>query len=108
MTYINSNLTNREAYALHGKLDDERIQDLLDLEDEHQLAENEWYVQEASAQYPAEDFLHDIVKILQKLAKNLRGDNKTTLIEVITALDDIQIQQSRATEYAREELGKIK
>ena len=33
MTYINSNLTNREAYALHGKLDDARMQELLDLED---------------------------------------------------------------------------
>lgn len=108
MTYINSNLTNREAYAQYGKLDDARMQELLDLEDEHQPAENEGYVQEASAQYPEEDFLHDNVEILQKLAKNLRGDNKATLIEVITALDDIQIQQSRATEYAREELGKIK
>lgn len=33
MIYINSNLTNREAYALHGKLDDARMQELLDLED---------------------------------------------------------------------------
>lgn len=108
MTYINSNLTNREAYALHGKLDDARMEELLDLEDEHQPIENEWHVQEASAQYPEEDFLHDNVEILQKLAKNLRGDNKATLIEVITALDDIQTQQSCATKYAREELGKIK
>ena len=108
MIYINSNLTNREAYALHGKLDDARMQELLDLEDEHQPAENECYVHEASAQYPAEDFLHDNIKILQKLAKNLRGGNKETLIEVIAALDCIQMHQSRATEYAREELGKIK
>ena len=108
MIYINSNLTNREAYALHGKLDDARMEELLDLEDEHQPTENEWHVQEASAQYPEEDFLQDNIKALQALAKNIRGDNKATLLGIIDSLEDIQKSQCHSTEYAREELGKIK
>ncbi len=32
--YINSNMSNREAYAQYGELDDERMQMLLDCEDE--------------------------------------------------------------------------
>ena len=108
MTYINSNLTNREAYAQYGKLDEERMQKLLDIEDNYQPWDNVHYVQEASAQYPEEDFLQDDIKALQRLVKNVRGDNKATLLGVIATLEDLQLQQARATEYGREELGKIK
>lgn len=56
-------------------------------------------VQEILSQFPEEDFLEGIMAMLRKI--NVRGDNKTAITNIIEDLDEIQLQQTRATEYAR-------
>ena len=108
MLIINSNLTNREAYSQYGKLTDERMEALFEVESAiDNLSGGECYVQEAIAQFPDEDFLEVVIENLQATYKKLRGDNKENLKEVIESLEDLQISQARATEYAVEELNKL-
>lgn len=56
-------------------------------------------VQEILSQFPEEDFLEGVITMLRKI--NVRGDNKTAITNIIEDLDEIQLQQTRATEYAR-------
>jgi len=108
MLIINSNLTNREAYSQYGKLTDERMEALFEVESAiDKLSDGEWCVKEALAQFPDEDFLEVTIKNLQATYKKLRGDNKENLKEVIESLEKLQLSQARATEYATEELDKL-
>jgi hypothetical protein len=65
------------------------------------------YAQEASAQFPAEDFLSDQVSALQEFAKRLRGDNKKDLLHIIECISDALQCQFYATDYGMAELRKI-
>jgi hypothetical protein len=56
-------------------------------------------IQEILCQLPEEDFLEGVMSMLRKI--NVRGDNKTAINKIIEELDEIQLQQARATEYAR-------
>jgi hypothetical protein len=55
--------------------------------------------QEILSQLPEEDFLEGVMSMLRKI--NVRGDNKEIINGIIIELNDIQLQQTRATEYAR-------
>ena len=67
MTYINSNLTNREAYALHGKLDDARMQELLDLEDKVEELEDKVEELEGVINDLIDNNERDLLKIVENL-----------------------------------------
>lgn len=56
-------------------------------------------IQEILSQFPTEDFLEGIMAMLREI--NVRGDNKTAINQIIDELDEIQVQQTMATEYAR-------
>lgn len=84
MTYINSNLTNREAYALHGKLDNARMQALLDLEDSRMTAEIQSEIDTAANAYPLEGFM-------QHLIDDIAFERITNLATIHEQLIEIQM-----------------
>lgn len=60
MLIIPVNLSSEEAFHQFGKLTDERMESLFDAETAiDKLSGGECLIQEALAQFPDEDFLHD-------------------------------------------------
>lgn len=110
MTIESSNLTHKEYFHLNGALSVERQEEILEsLVDHESMNVQEYapYAQEASGQYPAEDFLAEHVSDLWALSKRLRGDNKQELTKIIQSIEDALQCQVYATEYGRSELHKI-
>lgn len=100
-------LTPREQLKLHGRLSERQLEDLIDWhEDTSEVASVDACLQEARGQYPAEDFLSDAIERLHKLAKNLRGDNRQTLVGIIESLDDVAQCTFNAADYGRAEIRK--
>jgi hypothetical protein len=64
------------------------------------------HVNEACCQFPAEDFLEGVKDRLHELSKRVRGDNKSELMGIIEALDDIAQCTFNAADYGRDELRK--
>lgn len=62
-------------------------------------------VQEASGQYPEEDSLSDIIKLVEQL--NVKGTNNILKEKIIDLLYDKQNEQNQASEYGREKLSEI-
>ena len=63
-------------------------------------------IDEAMAQYPAEDFLSAHIDRLHVLSKHLRGNNREELIAIIGAAEDLAQCTFYAAEYGRSELNK--
>lgn len=103
--YINSNLSPREAFRIHGNLPTDMIEQLIT---ESEYAEESQSVvpsiYEAKAQFLGEDFAQDIIDELEFFVKRLRGDNRKELQEIILKLADLQIEITRSSEYGRNEL----
>lgn len=66
----------------------------------------EAHLDEASAQFPEEDFLAETIREIQELALGMRGLNRAKLNAIAARLDEIQLNAGRSTEYGREELSK--
>jgi len=64
-------------------------------------------VTEASASYPEEDFLDEIIDRINRLAKNLRGENKEFAESISEDLFELGSEISRAAEYGREKLKEL-
>lgn len=64
------------------------------------------YIKEAHGGFPSEDFLSGAISKLHDLAKNLRGENKKTLLGIIESLDDIAQCTFNSADYSRGELKK--
>ncbi len=45
-----------------------------------------------AALFPGEDFAQEIIRDLQAIAKRLRGDNRTDLLQAIEALESLQTE----------------
>lgn len=105
-----SNLSHTEYFRLNGQLSSERVEQLLDdskIAIELDVREFAPYAQEASGQFPSEDFLHEIVSDLYYLAKRMRGETKKELLGIIESLEDALQCQANASDYGRGELSKI-
>jgi hypothetical protein len=109
---IPSNMTNDEAFRLHGTLPPERIQQTLDAEtDLNALAERiEGHLQGAHDGLPCEDFAMDIIWRLE----NLRDDEcaideaaAATLQAIITDLTKLQADLYERAEAAAKNLRAI-
>lgn len=98
--------TAEEFYRLNGYLSRDYAEPLLDAQNKLESVSGvDSYIQEAMGQYPAEDFLSEIVSDLHALAKRMyKGDNKTELLRIIESMDDALQCQSNASDYGREEL----
>lgn len=102
-----SNITAQEEFRLTGTVSGERLNGLLERSDALEKLDGlDAHIYEANGQYPAEDFLSDVIERLHNLAKRLRGDNKAELLGVIEALDDIGQTTFYASDYGRSELRK--
>jgi hypothetical protein len=103
MKYTYANLTPSE-YCRLNEITDENIISWAhaseDLEDEI-IAR----VEEACAQYPAEDCLSDIIEQVKSL--NVRGENLRIKETVLSMLENTQISLYRAAEQGISELDKL-
>lgn len=90
---------------MNGSLSEARCLELINLSEQVPIYEDAIVkVEEARGQFPAEDFTSSISDRLHNIAKRLRGDNKSDLLNVIEALDDLAQCTFYATEYGRSEL----
>lgn len=102
-----SNVTHEEFYRLHGCLTHQRIEDLLNNQaNTPDFDDVLTHIQEAKAQYPLEDSLHEVEVELVALIKNLRGNNKTKANEILQLLLQFQLELFHSAEYGKEELTK--
>ena len=102
-----SNLTAQEELRLTGTLALPRIEELLELDDKLKgLSRIGAHIDEAMAQYPAEDFLTPIMDRLHQFSKRLRGDNRSDLLAIIETIDDFAQCTFNAADYGRNELRK--
>lgn len=105
--WSSSNFTDEEVFRMTGTLPAERIEALLDHSAQlKQLTNIDGHIDDAMAQFPAEDFLSDLKQEMYELAKRLRGDNKEALTNLCAMLDDRLQTQFYATEYGTNELFK--
>lgn len=106
--YDSVSFTPEEFYKINGAVREKDLDKLFDAPDVREdLSAVKVYASEARAQYPAEDFLEDIKTRLWALHKNLRGNNKETLQNIIEALDDLAQCTFYATEEGRSNLHNI-
>ena len=104
-------MTHSEYLRLNGTLSQERIEQLVTLQEESGLlAEGidsaKVHIEEGMTQFPAEDFLEPIKSRLVELQKNLRGRNREELSGIIEALDDLAQTTFYGADYGRNELHK--
>ena len=105
MTYINSNMTHREALNLHGSLPADRIEELIDDSEElNSMRGIEHDLNTVAENLPNEDFLNDEVKKLKAISDKMRGANKESLLAVIEIIEQELDEQARAIEFAVEAL----
>ena len=105
MEYVNYNITAEEEFRLTGQVTGERLQVLLKYsEAASKFSDLGGKIQEAYAQFPAEDFLSEIESRLHELAKRLRGNNKEELLGIIESLSDVAQCTFYATECGTNEL----
>jgi hypothetical protein len=97
-------MTDDEFYRLNGTLSPERIERLLDLTIHIDGSNPSNYIEEATATFPKEDFLEAVLKKLNRIAKNVRGDNRTDINDVIETLEQLATDTYNTSEYGRSEL----
>lgn len=102
-------LTPSENFRLFGQLPQEQLEQLLD--QEKRLAQVEsvgGHISDAMAQFPAEDFLADILTELRGVKSELRANSKHKgkIANLIEKLDDIAQTTFYAADYGRDELRK--
>jgi len=100
-------LTNKEFFRMFGSLTGARIESVLDkemiLDDVCSIGP---WISEGMSQFPEEDFLSDILKRLDALAKRMRGGTKAEMLEISEELRDVETKETSAAEYGRGELEK--
>ena len=85
-----------------------RLEDAIDaLDDMVSMEDVSDTVTEASASYPEEDFLDDIIDRINRLAKNLRGENKEEAKSISEDLFELGNEILRSAEYGREKLKEL-
>jgi len=61
-------------------------------------------IHEAKAGFPDEDCLSDLISDLQYLARNMRGENRKSLMAAIEKAEELQLDIGRSTEHGLNEL----
>jgi hypothetical protein len=106
MKYTYANLTPSE-YCRLNDIDDPNIVSWADdseaLEDIYTTVETA--IDEARAQYPAEDCLSDIIEQVRQL--NVRGENAAIKATVLFMLETTQTALAQSAEYGISELDKL-
>lgn len=107
MIYQPLNLTNREAFRLNC-LSTQSIENLIDIEEQFEdVQESACCIDEAINCYPSEDFMQPLVRKLESLMRNVRGDNKLYLKHILETAIDIENEVNGRSEYGRSELKKV-
>jgi hypothetical protein len=87
MLIINSNLSNREAFSIHGQLTEDRMEELLDDSERLEAVSSiDSFLDDISNNLPAEDFLKDEVKILESLAPHMSVEKMEAFLNVIECI----------------------
>lgn len=98
-------LTPREHWRLYGRLPEDAIEDLLDAQErKEQVAGVAPYIKEAMGQFPAEDFLSQVINRVHALARKVRGDNREEALAIAEVLDDVAQTTFYAADHGRSEL----
>lgn len=102
-----SSMTAEEEFRMNGTLSGQRVSELLDASAQlESIKDIDACIEEARAQYPAEDFLASFKDRLGQLVNNLRGDNKEKGKALMASIEDIEMTTFYAADYGRKELNK--
>lgn len=102
-----ANLTPREYYRIHDKLEAAHIDCLLDsLDQVSEYPDGRAYIQEAKANLPQEDLLGTVIYELTTLAKQVRGSNRVGVHALLRSVREIQEDLIRSSEEAQDNLNK--
>ncbi|WP_297478321.1 hypothetical protein [Ferrovum sp.] len=105
MKFRNINTPMRDHFSIYGDLPEADIRELLDASERIQgLKDVEADIHEAYGQFAEENCLQRIIAELSALQRNLRGDNRKAISEIIQLVEDTQTQLWNATDYGREKL----
>jgi hypothetical protein len=86
----------RLAYVV-GRSDAPLLAELADYEARNENNEDAIaQLADLSALFPDEDFAQEVIRDLQVIAKRLRGDNRTDLLQAIEALGSLQTEIGNA------------
>ena len=108
------NLSASEYYGMFGTLTTSHIEGLLEVIEsgdtfealKDKCGDAEGMLDDASASFPEEDFLSDVIRRMGNLAKSVRGENKATIIEIIETLESISQDTHNNTGYGLDEIRK--
>lgn len=110
MTQNYSWMEPEEHYQAFGTVTEKQLEQLIDksrLLDAVPIYEIDGTVSEVTGCFPEEDFLDTIVDRLTVLRKNLRGNNRNDIDEILEMLDTIITETQQSTEYGVDELRKL-
>jgi hypothetical protein len=100
-----SNMTAAEQLRYTGSVDRETLEALVETERYAEaIRDIDANIEEAMCQYPAEDFLQEVLTSLHELMKSVRGSNRDAVQGIIESLDDIAQTTFNAADYGRGEL----
>lgn len=101
-----SNMSPHETFRMYGRVSKSQLEALLETDERLEGIDGiDAHIDEAIAQFPAEDFLEGIKSRLHDLSKKIRGDNKEDLKGIIEALDDLAQCTFNSADYGRSELN---
>lgn len=102
------NLSPEEHFRLRGHIANQHAEMLLDsLGKVEKLDGLENYLQEAKGGFPDEDFLAGVIDDVRCLLKNVRGDNKKNLEDILKKLNELSEIQVQSTEYSLEQIVEV-
>lgn len=103
-----SNLTCEEQYRMYGAVHGDQAIELLDAMAAVEAMDGmEGTIQEAIGCYPGEDVLSKQITALDKLHKNVRGENKHALEGILEELIDLRRELYDNAEHGRDELRNV-
>ena len=107
-TYINSNMTAREAFNQYGALPETMLETLLDASElKEKACEILPNIEEARGCYPAEDFMQEEITQLSAIVRGMRkSGTKDQLLQCIENLEQLQSLKANEADYGRQELQK--
>ena len=107
-SFSDRSFSDSEVFRMTGTLPESRIEKLLEkTANIRDLSDEARAIDDIKAGLPSEDFLFHVKERLNRLAKNLRGNNREELAGIIEVLDEIELTQSYANEFAIESLNSL-
>lgn len=108
---VYSNMPLTEEWRINGFLSEKSTERAIDAsikaeKIDETLETVRIYNKEAQGSFVAEDFLSDQIKSLELLVKNMRGNNREVLLDLIEEIKEAKDEAVREAEYGSSELHK--